>query len=1646
MLPGHEDLNEKVKLFEEKGKLINTSSDQNSVENKYYQAELLDDSISNQVIRGKHTADSENKKGKKKKKIKNAVPKEYTAEELSDLLARRDRMVTDLKEEFVNYYKDQGKISDTEAEIAEIDKVIDLYHQYAGTEKELKGNTGKSFSFEEFGKAVHKLRFKKSMDVSHLLINDHSKNDSPEMKALKSEVLRLSYHLEAVKNITASKEEINDLLTYYEVCLKYCSDYIDSKKHNKRFEKVYKVWESFSVQAAYLKMVKNTEFGPDETIGSVLGMRQPKLGDRKRITQHKHSVGDEALCSQDILDVRALFSSNYNFIDSFAALNSVKEKKKLAKQYYELFENLKAFTPGDVSVQDLKIMGKNIRVLQTADNKLYAIDKQTHAHYLLGNVSAKDLSNSIVNTMLRKPELYDAKAIHSLVEDFQDRINSNDAQVGLGDYTKIRDSAIELLSAKLGIQKDRFNNLKVSDMIFIAEDLTRVDAKGKSLPKKVLDEKKAQALSIIDNAKKSIDYINGIELTEMLEKEDAAQLQGHVSMYQIQADADDNDFSQDEKAVKNLMAELVLPSDTMIMDKYINRPGEYVRQILKENVRAFKLLVSENSVNNEDMISTIIKKMSLDKISHHGMDFSNDIVKSLRGLVTYFKGKGDVDIEALLSDTENAELNNKLALANAEMEDSILKASFAMQGNVNKIVGLMFAPKEAAFGVNELDVIIKNASRNQSGQGLFTRKVLENYFKSVSILDQRAMLSSAIRSCRKVVIKNKTDRELLEEVKKENLIKYKPLSRAYMSDLTEEQRSLLNEYRQEKEALQVGANYFAGLIRGAGPLLHKMLQGIPEADLPEEIRLAIRDVKSRLQPIPERVVKAQLNAMIQRSRDKKITRIEVTDNLGAASVGQTFRCKVFGPDLPQEGEYVVIKLLRPDCQNRMKREEKVMLICAKAVNDGIYETYKGQLNNYYDELDLSKEGKNIDEGKVYDNRDDLVASEKRCTLVDPTANTVMIEQAEGKTLDDILINTASFIKKSGRDLYGTYVDDDGVVQRNHSIPYTPEKIEMSKKLRSKYIEMANDLIKKRDMLAAVSKVWIQEALFKSGYYHADLHAGNILLSDKKATLIDFGNAVKFTPEQQISIVRMMTAAAASKTDLFFEEFNKLLDMKDEKFAKFYTKEVRDNVQAEFDRILKMGAEEDAGLRISAALIKASELGVKLPPAIYNFSQGQMRLQKSIDDCNDMIHELDGTVYELDRGFRSADNKALGLNVIINKTTQQAKNRKEFESIIRSHYNEEKGVDKEEFISELLDDTYFEADLVNGEAEVSKRKEFNQKYLTNVYGLKDMLILANDQVNRAEMFDFKGARKRYYEYRDKWNKAREEIKNDKNLTEEERNEKNKDLDRKIMDAANNSTQFFLPMNMGEPIYLSLGIMNLVTPVMLALNNLDDDAMESLFYIYEQVIPSGLELEEKVNELRDLQDSEELTEEKKNELTEEIYRLYVKHEKIKKKNDPYSTNLKFELSRVQLFENTMKTDLAMVISEKTKTTYINKDGRKEEITYGKLFEKKANEYLKIATKYHKAKNELWNMKNMPKDDEQKVKELVEELCDINREITKIHLKRFYENRYEDDIDVKSYSFADVMKSIINNNRKDFIAKLGIFEFAKIVGGKVWDYMMG
>lgn len=472
----------------------------------------------------------------------------------------------------------------------------------------------------------------------------------------------------------------------------------------------------------------------------------------------------------------------------------------------------------------------------------------------------------------------------------------------------------------------------------------------------------------------------------------------------------------------------------------------------------------------------------------------------------------------------------------------------SLQGRMDESIQALYNDYEPlSDDIKDLSLtdLMKDNFSGNAGQARYMRKVLGGYFKQADPNARREMLASAIR----------------------DVIPAQP--------------------GENGEQLQVGSA-MSGFFKGAGPLFQKTLQGLPTDGLSLDLRLALDDVKSRLRSIDPAIVIAQMNQLVEDSQGT-ISKISVERSLGAASVGEAFLCRIYGPELEKEGREAVIKLLRPDVKNRMEREKAFFLQCAKETDAGMAKTIAGQLAVYEKELDLRLEAKNIQRGVVYNKGEGTVKSERLMTLVRPQANALMLEKANGTTV-------GSYFKQV-RERLEALRDDE-----------SPAAVEELGQLHEQ-------LKTRQKFLTTLAKKWVTEGIFESGFYQADLHKDNIMIDDHQATVIDYGNATQLTAKQRQRITKMVFSASLNTPKLFAENYGELMPKASQKTF--------EKNKAEFEKRLKIIFDKkgDAGTKIAVALCEAQKLGLELPSAVYNFSMGQIRLKNTIEEGNNLLRSL-----------------------------------------------------------------------------------------------------------------------------------------------------------------------------------------------------------------------------------------------------------------------------------------------------------------------------------------------------------------------------------------------------------------------------------------
>ncbi len=743
-------------------------------------------------------------------------------------------------------------------------------------------------------------------------------------------------------------------------------------------------------------------------------------------------------------------------------------------------------------------------------------------------------------------------------------------------------------------------------------------------------------------------------------------------------------------AIKDFVADLVFSDDTMVADVVVNRPGETMRAMLSTDKRllAFSEIVKNRAVLAtavSEKIRTVVKAgfdtmvATLDgawRASHDGetIDAASKKPDFLARFSAFIKSADQLPGEKL------AEFDAAIqSMANSGCEkiqdyiNTIFKVNVAKANDAGALVNEPYKNKKpedikTLLEGKSLNQILDTASNSEApGQVGFFRQVISTYFTSLSNADKRSCFAASMRYARDFDFTGKQGKEL-------------------------------------ESANAAANNKFAGaILKGTSPLLQKMMQGLPK-DVMGEFSDALEDMKCNLAPMPRKIVQAHLMKLINDSNGK-IKSIKLEKSLGAASVGEAFLCEITHevrtPKLRQttdaekrarmgnwtevrdnngaivyenkiREDKVVIKLMRHDAERRMESEAEIFTTAAKKI-PGMEKTWEGQLAQYRKEFDFRIEARNVCEGvKIYDvsggkNQElDEIAHNVSCMKLSdivPTKKDVLVaEEANGTTADRYFKKSIAEVRDAASGVFekdpetGRIKWQDGPVNPETGKPtripvFKPDfKFGSLGHLQQWVSDNYADLQLKQGHLLQATKLWFYEALFGSGKFHGDTHAGNLMVAANGVTFIDFGNLFQLKTHYELDqnnqpvkeriqtmvdgrlvtierdkvrlnekheLLRIMTGAAFRDKNFFLEGFERLLS----ESGKAALKANRAKAEAILDKVLGKGKfAYDIVYRLNAAVAELQKLGLELPPQINCFIQSMARLANSITEMNTIMKQ------------------------------------------------------------------------------------------------------------------------------------------------------------------------------------------------------------------------------------------------------------------------------------------------------------------------------------------------------------------------------------------------------------------------------------------
>ena len=667
-----------------------------------------------------------------------------------------------------------------------------------------------------------------------------------------------------------------------------------------------------------------------------------------------------------------------------------------------------------------------------------------------------------------------------------------------------------------------------------------------------------QAMIADELAKTANDGLNAKETIEQCQRaERAAKAVDAKVVIDERAAAKDGSADTSVSPERKFAAELFLRQQTW-KDDGVPKNGERLQAIFQENAALLHDLMADESRYDEMKIAL-------------GTKDGQDLVTPLKAAVEAIRNQTGVkagavptlrQILAALKKPGAKTALDTLSGALARAGDALLESAQTMFTNQ-----FVAALKSSSVSLDDLELKTLHQLAGvgsldlSKGFGKFLGEAFSNYFKSAAGADKDAIL-----------------------------------------------RSLIAGTKPGAKPVDV----MTALVKGSGPVFQKLVQGVPLNALDESLRPIVEMSKSSLDPIPRDIVKAKLFDMVERSNGR-IQSIEVKKSLGAASVGEALLCVVKTRENPY-GEECVIKLLRPDVQTRAQRENRFLTGIA-AGTPGVPETFAGRYAGIEEEMDLTIEARNVGLGRIYSpsgkgHAANGVDSMTLNPLVSPTPGAIVLNKAPGETFDSLVSSAKKRVEEIAGCFRHSVKEGDKVVTVMTS-KSAPRAVAAKKELLNLY----SSLHARHKKLIEFSRMWTEDAIFTSGIFHGDLHAGNIMIDDDLLTVIDYGNVSKLNKDDRN---KLMSIIASCSVNSPASAVSAILGLMSPSGRKAFDADKQKKLTEKIGKIFQKGSTVDAPLRLAAVirLLEGEEL--EIPTPLFNFAQSLTRLQETIDSVEDAM--------------------------------------------------------------------------------------------------------------------------------------------------------------------------------------------------------------------------------------------------------------------------------------------------------------------------------------------------------------------------------------------------------------------------------------------
>ncbi len=567
------------------------------------------------------------------------------------------------------------------------------------------------------------LKHKQTLNRAHLLVNNHEYTDSDAMINVKNDIRYFMETIDKYRNTPVTKDTIEEIEIAYSTVIASCNYYIDNK--NPHFAKgiarkklVQDLKDSVVFErillSTYKESIVNDAEAGEKTLGDILGMSKemsqgPQLVKKRNVSVPKN-IKDIASALSPEADYDAFFRRYYF-------------KSSALSDFHEIISIMKSFTPGAVIVKDVKMMGEKVRMCQKSDGRLFIIENGVQVPT---NCNAERVLTNLQTFMLQHKEKFKKAEIDDIINGYEQEPSD------VSDLMQVRGRLMTMLSGfskkgrleGQGLAETAFMNVSREKLVQYLKDYLA----DKSSMDRIIEEVKAE------NQKERLLPIQEAEAQAIRAKLKAEGEKSFDDVIKVE-----ENWTKEQQSVKNMLSDMIYSNDIFAVEMSRNSPASFLKDIIKKHRFAvYSMLKDDNLVEN------VLGQMSLD-----GLNLNAPIAGVLKNITELLRPvtKDGQDFEAFksgLSEGLDKLSKEKLTEIRDQMEKAVDDSCDILQENVNKMTETIFSQKEEnGSGIKKgIRSKIREITNNMdNGQGLFIKTVLTNYFKDVSNMDKREMMS-----------------------------------------------------------------------------------------------------------------------------------------------------------------------------------------------------------------------------------------------------------------------------------------------------------------------------------------------------------------------------------------------------------------------------------------------------------------------------------------------------------------------------------------------------------------------------------------------------------------------------------------------------------------------------------------------------------------------------------------------------------------------------------------------------------------------------------------------------------------------------------------------------------------------------------------